>query len=76
MGTGDKPPTVEENVGRLEVKMREMELKMELQEKDKDTHEKKLMETLDLFKSEVADIKDGLSLCPYGERKPILQDCV
>ena len=60
MGTGDKPPTVEENVGRLEVKMREMELKMELQEKDNDTHEKKLMETLDLLKSEMADVKDGL----------------
>ena len=32
VGTADKPPTVEETLARLEVKMKEMELKMELQE--------------------------------------------
>ena len=58
-------------MGRLEVKMREMELKMELQEKDKDTHEKKLMERLDLFKSEMADVKDGLM--QTKERQDILE---
>ena len=60
VGTGTKPPTVDENVGRLEVKMKEMELKMELQEKEKDTEKTNTMETLELFKSEMIHLKEDI----------------
>ena len=56
----DKPPTVEENVGRLEVKMKEMELKMELKEKAEETQRNSFTDTVELFKSEIKDIKDNL----------------
>ena len=32
VGTADKPATVEENVARLEIKLKEMELKVETRE--------------------------------------------
>ena len=33
-GTAEKPPSVEETLGRLEVKLKELELKYELREKE------------------------------------------
>ena len=60
VGTADKPPTVEENVGRLEVKMKEMELKMELKEKEEEIQKNNFTETMKLFKSDIKDIKDHL----------------
>ena len=60
MGTADKPPTVEETLGRLEVKMKEMELKMELQEKEKEYQRKENVETIELIKSEMTNVKENL----------------
>ena len=60
MGTADKPPTVEETLGRLEVKMKEMELKKELQEKEKESQRKESAETIELIKSEMTNIKENL----------------
>ena len=60
VGTADKPPTVEENVGRLEVKMKEMELKMELKEKEEEIQKNNFTGTVELFKSDIRDIKDNL----------------
>ena len=60
MGTADKPPTVEETLGRLEVKMKEMELKMELQEKEKESQREENVETIELIKSEMTNVKENL----------------
>ena len=60
VGTADKPLTVEENVGRLEVKMKEMELKMELKEKADEIQKNNFTETVEMFKTEIRDIKDNL----------------
>ena len=60
VGTADKPPTVGENLGRLEVKMKEMELKVELKEKAEETQRNNFAETVELFKSELKDMKDNL----------------
>ena len=60
VGTADKPTSVEQNVGRLEVKMKEMELKTGLKEKEKGTERNKMIETVELFKSQIRDIKDDI----------------
>jgi hypothetical protein len=60
VGTADKPPTVEENVGRLELKMKEMELKMELKEKADEIQKNNFIETVEMFKTDIRDIKDNL----------------
>ena len=60
-GTGTKPATVEENVGRLEVKMKEMELKMELKDKESETQKNKTMESIELLQSDIIDVKNGLA---------------
>ena len=60
VGTADKPPTVEENVGRLEVKMKEMELKTELKEKEEAIFRNTIMETMEDLKSELGVVKNHL----------------
>ena len=47
-------------MGRLEVKMKEMELKTGLKEKEKETERNKIIETVELLKSQIRDIKDDI----------------
>ena len=46
-GTAEKPPPVEETVGRLEVKLKELELKYELREKEETNYRNSVGETLE-----------------------------
>ena len=46
-GTAEKPPSVEETLGRLEVKLKELELKYELKEKDESQYRTSLQETIE-----------------------------
>ena len=46
-GTAEKPPSVEETLGRLEVKLKELELKYELKEKEESQYRISLQETVE-----------------------------
>ena len=46
-GTAEKPPSVEETLGRLEVKLKELELKYELKEKEESQYRTSLQETIE-----------------------------
>ena len=46
-GTAEKPPSVEETLGRLEVKLKELELKYELKEKEEAQYRTSLYETIE-----------------------------
>ena len=50
-GTAEKPPTVEETVGRLEVKLKELELKYELREKEETNYRNSVSETLETLRN-------------------------
>ena len=49
-GTAEKPPSVEETVGRLEVKLKELELKYELREKEETNYRDSVAETLETLR--------------------------
>ena len=49
-GTAEKPPSVEETVGRLEVKLKELELKYELREKEETNYRNSVGETLETLR--------------------------
>ena len=49
-GTAEKPPSVEETVGRLEVKLKELELKYELREKEETNYRNSVAETLETLR--------------------------
>ena len=49
-GTAEKPPSVEETVGRLEVKLEELELKYELREKEETNYRNSVAETLETLR--------------------------
>lgn len=51
-GTAEKPPSVEETLGRLEVKLKELELKFELREKEEVTYRDSVKETLDTLRND------------------------
>ena len=67
-GTAEKPPSVEETLGRLEVKLKELELKYELKEKAESQFKNELTENLDLLKSDV----EKLQIQMEGNSKQIL----
>ena len=46
-GTAEKPPSVEETLGRLEVKLKELELRYELREKEETNFRNSLRETIE-----------------------------
>ena len=50
-GTAEKPPSVEETVGRLEVKLKELELKYELREKEETNYRNSVSETLEALRN-------------------------
>ena len=50
-GTAEKPPSVEETVGRLEVKLKELELKYELREKEETNYRNSVSETLETLRN-------------------------
>ena len=49
-GTAEKPPSVEETVGRLEVKLKELELKYELREKEETNYRNSVADTLETLR--------------------------
>lgn len=51
-GTAEKPPSAEETLGRLEVKLKELELKFELREKEEVTYRDSVKETLDTLRND------------------------
>ena len=59
-GTANKPPSIEETLGRLEIKMKELELKMDLQERENESQRKEFMETFELLNSEMTFMKTTL----------------
>lgn len=50
-GTAEKPPSVEETLGRLEVKLKELELKYELREKEETNYRNSVSETLETLRN-------------------------
>ena len=61
VGTANKPPSMEETVGRLEAKMKEMELQNELKQKEDETEKDNLKVTLESFKATVEHLTDNIS---------------
>ena len=49
-GTAEKPPSVEETLGRLEVKLKELELKYELREKEETNYRNSVADTLEALR--------------------------
>ena len=49
-GTAEKPPSVEETLGRLEVKLKELELKYELREKEEAAYRAGLQDSVDTLR--------------------------
>ena len=49
-GTAEKPPSVEETLGRLEVKLKELELKYELREKEESNYRSSISETIETLR--------------------------
>ena len=50
-GTAEKPPSVEETLGRLEVKLKELELKYELREKEETNYRNSVSEPLETLRN-------------------------
>ena len=50
-GTAEKPPSIEETLGRLEVKLKELELKYELREKEETNYRNSVSETLETLRN-------------------------
>ena len=49
-GTAEKPPSVEETLGRLEVKLKELELKYELREKEESNYRSSISDTMETLR--------------------------
>ena len=49
-GTAEKPASVEETLGRLEVKLKELELKFELREKEEVVYRDSVKDSLESFR--------------------------
>ena len=61
-GTAEKPPSVEETLGRLEVKLKELELKYELREKEEAAYRAGLQDTVDTLRIAVQRVQPFVTL--------------
>ena len=57
VGTADKPPTMEQTVSRLEVMLKEMELKAELREKERELDKNNIKETIEIIRKSMEGLK-------------------
>ena len=55
-GTAEKPPSVEETLGRLEVKLKELELKYELREKEEAAYRAGMQDSVDTLRIAVQTV--------------------